>query len=86
VAILEFSHPRRQPLRAMYGWYFRHVLPRLGQWLSRNRESAYNYLPQSVTEFPEGPALVELMRAAGLRDATCRPLTFGIATLYIGLR
>lgn len=40
VAVLEFSMPRRQPLRAVYGWYFRHVLPRIGQWLARNRHGA----------------------------------------------
>lgn len=84
VVVLEFSTPVRQPIRALYGWYFRNVLPRLGQLLSRNSEEAYNYLPQSVGEFPQGEVLCEMMRSAGLRDVTFRPLTFGVATLYVG--
>lgn len=86
VAVLEFSQPRRQPMRAMYGWYFRHVLPRVGQALARNRHGAYNYLPASVGEFPSGDALAERMRAAGLRDVRYYPLTFGVATLYVGVK
>lgn len=84
VAILEFSMPRWQPLRGLYGWYFRNVLPRIGQWIARNSQSAYHYLPQSVGEFPAGQELADRMRAAGLSDARCFPLTFGIATLYVG--
>ena len=86
VAVLEFSLPTRQPLRALYGWYFRQVLPRVGQWLARNRQSAYNYLPASVSEFPSGEVLAERMRAAGLREVEFVPLTFGVATLYVGVK
>jgi demethylmenaquinone methyltransferase / 2-methoxy-6-polyprenyl-1,4-benzoquinol methylase len=86
VAVLEFSSPRRQPLRALYNWYFRHVLPRVGQAVSRSRLSAYDYLPSSVGEFPSGEALAARMRTAGLCDVTFTPLTFGIATLYVGTK
>jgi demethylmenaquinone methyltransferase/2-methoxy-6-polyprenyl-1,4-benzoquinol methylase len=85
VAVLEFSLPRRQPLKAAYGFYFRHVLPRIGQRLARNEYAAYDYLPASVGEFPEGEALAERMRNAGLHGVRIRPLTFGIATLYTGI-
>ena len=84
VAILEFSQPRRQPIKGMYGWYFKNVLPRIGQVLARNDSSAYNYLPDSVGEFPCYEKLTERMLAAGLASAKFYPLTFGIATLYIG--
>ena len=84
VAILEFSMPQRQPIRALYGWYFRNVLPRIGQWLARNDNAAYEYLPVSVQQFPEGEKLAERLRWAGLRDIQVVPLTFGIATLYVG--
>jgi demethylmenaquinone methyltransferase / 2-methoxy-6-polyprenyl-1,4-benzoquinol methylase len=84
VAVLEFSTPRRQLLRALYGGYFRHVLPRVGQWLTRNNHNAYNYLPNSVGEFPSGEALAARMRDAGLGSVTLHPLTGGIATLYVG--
>jgi demethylmenaquinone methyltransferase/2-methoxy-6-polyprenyl-1,4-benzoquinol methylase len=86
VAVLEFSSPRRQPFKAIYGWYFRRVLPRIGQLISRNRESAYSYLPASVGEFPQGEAMAARMRAAGLVDVAYRGLTLGVATLYVGVK
>jgi demethylmenaquinone methyltransferase/2-methoxy-6-polyprenyl-1,4-benzoquinol methylase len=84
VAVLEFSTPRWQPLRGVYLFYFHHVLPRIGQLLARNGSAAYEYLPATVAQFPEGEALAERMRAAGLADVRFWPLTGGIATLYLG--
>ncbi|MHB8897431.1 MAG: bifunctional demethylmenaquinone methyltransferase/2-methoxy-6-polyprenyl-1,4-benzoquinol methylase UbiE [Thermoguttaceae bacterium] len=86
VAVLEFSIPRAWPVRQVYLAYFRHVLPRIGQAVARNRHSAYNYLPQSVGEFPHGEALAGRMREAGLREVRFHPFTFGIATLYVGTK
>jgi ubiquinone/menaquinone biosynthesis C-methylase UbiE len=84
VAVLEFSAPTLWPFRPMYAWYFQHVLPRIGQALARNRQAAYNYLPQSVGRFPQGEALAERMRAAGMAQVWRRSFTFGVATLYVG--
>ena len=84
VAVLEFSLPEWQPLKAIYGGYFRHVLPRVGQFLAKNKQDAYSYLPASVSEFPSGPALVKKMEEAGLVSVSYRPLTLGVATLYLG--
>ena len=78
--------PERQPIKSLYGWYFRNVLPRIGQWLARNDHEAYDYLPQSVGEFPQGKQLTERMKQAGLREASYHPLSFGVATLYIGVK
>jgi demethylmenaquinone methyltransferase / 2-methoxy-6-polyprenyl-1,4-benzoquinol methylase len=86
VAVLEFSSPTWQPFKSIYGWYFRHALPRIGQWLARNSSAAYEYLPASVGQFPQGEALAERMRAPGLDDVRCYPLTFGVATLYVGVK
>lgn len=86
VAILEFSHPRMQPIKAMYSWYFKNVLPRIGQMLASNDSSAYDYLPDSVGEFPCYEQLTDRMLQAGLSSAKFYPLTFGIATLYIGVK
>lgn len=86
VAVLEFSMPTWQPFKALYGFYFRRILPKIGQWLARNSSSAYDYLPQSVGEFPYGEALAVRMRDAGLHDVTYYPFTFGIATLYLGVK
>jgi demethylmenaquinone methyltransferase/2-methoxy-6-polyprenyl-1,4-benzoquinol methylase len=84
VVVLEFSMPRWQPMRAIYGGYFRYVLPRIGQLMAKNRHEAYHYLPASVGEFDQGQELVERMHTAGLEDVARHPLTFGIATIYIG--
>lgn len=84
VAVLEFSMPTNRMFCAVYRWYFRNVLPRIGQLLARNSEAAYNYLPQSVSAFPQGAELAGMMQQAGLSECTWVPLTFGIATLYIG--
>ena len=86
VAILEFSMPGSRLLRAAYGWYFRRVLPRIGQAVARNRQGAYNYLPESVGEFPQHEDLAGRMRDAGLHQVRYHRLTFGIATLYVGIR
>jgi len=84
VVVLEFSLPGNRVLRGLYTWYFKNILPRLGQLLSRNSHQAYNYLPDSVSEFPYGERLATLMKECGLRSVRYTPLTFGIATLYIG--
>jgi demethylmenaquinone methyltransferase / 2-methoxy-6-polyprenyl-1,4-benzoquinol methylase len=86
VAVLEFSQPGWQPFALLYGIYFRHVLPRLGQWLARNDHSAYSYLPESVGEFPSGEALLERMRNVGLHDTRLHRFTLGVATLYVGTK
>ena len=78
--------PRRQPLRGAYGWYFRRVLPKIGQLLARNRESAYDYLPESVGQFPQYEQLVQRMEAAGLGEVKFHPFTLGVATLYVGAK
>jgi demethylmenaquinone methyltransferase / 2-methoxy-6-polyprenyl-1,4-benzoquinol methylase len=84
VAVLEFAMPRRQPFRGLYRWYFRRVLPKIGQLVSHSGNGAYNYLPSSVGEFPSGEQLADRMRAAGLVNVEFSPLTFGVAMLYVG--
>lgn len=86
VAILEFSRPRNRLFGAIYRLYFRYVLPVVGQLLSRSKDSAYRYLPASVMEFPDGEALAERLRSHGLQDVRWHPFTFGIATLYVGVK
>lgn len=84
VAILEFSRPRHWLFGRIYKAYFRWVLPCIGQWISRSKDNAYNYLPESVLQFPDGEALAEKLRQHGLGEVRFYSLTFGIATLYVG--
>ncbi|MBY0524068.1 MAG: bifunctional demethylmenaquinone methyltransferase/2-methoxy-6-polyprenyl-1,4-benzoquinol methylase UbiE [Gemmataceae bacterium] len=86
VAILEFSQPRHWLFGRMYRFYFRRMLPLIGQVLSRSKDSAYRYLPASVLEFPDGEALAERLRKHGLTDVHWHPFTFSIATLYVGTK
>lgn len=86
VAILEFSQPRNWFFGRLYRFYFRYVLPTVGQLISRSKDSAYRYLPESVMEFPDGEALADRLRSHGLVDVQWHPMTFGIATLYYGTK
>ena len=86
VVVLEFSLPRNRVIGGVYGWYFRNVLPRIGQLLSGNRQSAYSYLPDSVSEFPSGERLAAMMNSSGLAQVIWQPLTFGLATVYVGTK
>ncbi len=86
VAVLEFSKPRHWFLGRMYRGYFRYLLPCVGQMVSKSKENAYTYLPESVLTFPDGEELVQKMREAGLAEVTHTPFTFGVATLYVGTK
>ncbi len=86
VVVLEFSKPRDRVFGPLYRFYFRSILPRVGQLVSRSPDDAYSYLPASVLEFPDYEALTAKMEQHGLRDACYRAMTFGIATLYVGTK
>ena len=83
--ILEFSMPERFPVKQLYHFYFRRLLPFIGKLISKDN-SAYAYLPASVERFPKPKAFLELLAQHGLIRGTVRPLTFGIATLYCAER
>ena len=81
--VLEFSKPKHFPIKQVFGLYFKHIMPTVGKWVSKD-PSAYTYLPESVQAFPEGEAFLDQMRQAGYRDVQARSLTGGIATIYTG--
>jgi demethylmenaquinone methyltransferase/2-methoxy-6-polyprenyl-1,4-benzoquinol methylase len=83
VVILEFSRPRGIFFGGLYRLYFRNVLPLIGKLFSKHQD-AYSYLPASVLEFPDGEELAARLGEHGLLDVTFHPMTFGIATVYIG--
>jgi demethylmenaquinone methyltransferase/2-methoxy-6-polyprenyl-1,4-benzoquinol methylase len=80
--ILEFSTPKSRLFRALYYFYFRRILPAIGGLFS-NR-SAYQYLPDSVLEFPARDEFSSMMTDAGFIDVKAHDLTFGIVTVYVG--
>ncbi|HEX9668559.1 MAG TPA: ubiquinone/menaquinone biosynthesis methyltransferase [Thermoanaerobaculia bacterium] len=82
---LEFAVPRPRLLRALYLFYFRRVLPRIGRLLSP-RGSAYSYLPSSVLEFPQRGDFLDRLAAAGFAELSWRDLAGGTVCLYLGRR
>lgn len=82
LGVLEFSMPRHWPFNALYRFYFLKFLPWVGGRVSGNRQ-AYTYLPESVLTFPQGESFAHILKSSGFNDVEIRPLTFGIATLYI---
>jgi demethylmenaquinone methyltransferase/2-methoxy-6-polyprenyl-1,4-benzoquinol methylase len=89
LGILDFSEPGGL-MGKVYAIYFRRVLPAIGRIVAGqtpgDKAGAYNYLPASVRSFPQPPALLEMMRAAGYAHCAWQPYTFGIAGLYTAAR
>lgn len=84
-AILEFSRPIVPGFRSLFQFYFSRVLPRIGGLVSGSR-GAYEYLPDSVSRFPDQKKLVLMMQAAGFSEVEYQNLTGGIAALHLGTR
>mgnify|MGYP006301578323 CR=1 FL=1 len=78
---LEFSKPSAFPVKQLYYVYFNTILPLLGRFFSKDR-SAYHYLPESVSFFPEKEHFIYKMQNMGFVNTGYRPLTFGITSVY----
>ena len=85
VVILEFSRPKNPVFRSLYEFYTYRILPKIGGRVSHDKR-AYEYLPESVGEFPAPPRFLELLAKAGFRNCTARSQSFGIAQIYVGER
>lgn len=85
VAILEFSKPVVPGFNALFQFYFARVLPRIGGMISGS-QSAYSYLPASVSRFPSQKELARMMLAAGFESVEYKNLTGGIAALHLATR
>ena len=85
LCVLELSTPTNPIIRWFYDLYTLHIIPWIGSKKS-GEKSAYRYLPQSIAAVPQGDDMLQLMRNAGLREATFKRLTLGVCTIYIGVR
>lgn len=83
--ILEFSQPSRSPVKQFYQFYSQYLLPLLGGLISKNR-SAYEYLPSTIMEFPDGEEFCNCLMNAGFSSAIWYPQTFGIASIYLAVK
>ena len=81
--IIEFSRPSRFPMKQLYNFYFKSILPIIGKLVSKDK-SAYTYLPESVDAFPDGQDFLSILSEVGFKKTECIPLTFGISSIYIG--
>ena len=85
LVVLEFSQPKNFPIKQLYWFYFNNILPLFGKMLSKD-DSAYTYLPESVKAFPDGQNFLNVMNEAGFKSSTSKTLTFGISSIYTGLK
>jgi len=83
--ILEFSKPKIFPIKQLFGFYFKCIMPTFGKLLSKD-SSAYTYLPESVKAFPEGDDFLNEMKRVGFNNLRQKKLTGGIASIYIGYK
>jgi demethylmenaquinone methyltransferase/2-methoxy-6-polyprenyl-1,4-benzoquinol methylase len=83
LVVLEFSRPRKFPIKQLYNFYFNRVTPFIGKLFSKDNR-AYKYLPESVNAFPDGEKFIEIMKKTGFSAPEWQPLTFGIASIYTG--
>lgn len=83
--ILEFSRPSNPIIKPVYNFYLNKVLPKIAGMVSGDKE-AYEYLADSIAAFYEPKELITMMKKAGFENPQARPLTFGIVTLYIGVK
>lgn len=81
--ILEFSRPKSFPMKQIFSFYFKNIMPTIGKLVSKD-SSAYTYLPESVKAFPDGSDFLGIFKKAGFKNTKCIPLTFGISSIYIG--
>lgn len=85
LVILELSTPRAFPMKQLYKFYSKTMIPLIGKCISSDN-SAYTYLPDSIKAFPQGEVLQQSLLRAGFDKAIFRRLTFGICTLYIATK
>ena len=85
IVILEFSKPRKFPVKQVYSIYFNYITPFFGKLFSKDKR-AYEYLPESVAAFPDREDFVNLLNKVGFKDTKFESLTFGISSIYTGVK
>jgi len=83
--ILEFSKPTKFPVKQLYFFYFKYILPKIGRLISKDK-TAYTYLPNSVNAFPDGEKFISILKKVGFKETNIIECSFGIASIYIGTK
>ena len=85
LVVLEFSKPRVFPLRQLFNFYFKNILPFIGK-ITSNDNRAYSYLYESVQAFPDGEDFIKVLEKTGFNKTQCKSLTIGICSIYTGFK
>lgn len=83
--ILEFSKPKKFPVKQYFKFHSKYIIPKVGSAISKDK-SAYAYLPESVAAFPEGQEFIDIMKKVGYRNVESKLVSGGIATIYYGVK
>lgn len=83
--VLEFSKPKKFPIKHLYFFYFKFILPKIGRLVSKD-QTAYTYLPDSVNAFPDGEKFTAILEKVGFKSTKIIPCSFGIASIYVGTK
>lgn len=81
LVVLEFSKPSTFPIKQLFNFYSKYILPLWGKIFSGSKE-AYTYLPESVKHFPEGENFLRILKSCGYHNCVHTRLTFGICSIY----
>ncbi|MEY2916923.1 MAG: bifunctional demethylmenaquinone methyltransferase/2-methoxy-6-polyprenyl,4-benzoquinol methylase [Bacteroidota bacterium] len=85
LVVLEFSKPKMPGVKGVYNLYMQIICPNVGKLFSKNR-NAYKYLDESIKKFPEGKNFTNILDNLGYKDTYCKPLSFGICSIYCGTK
>jgi demethylmenaquinone methyltransferase/2-methoxy-6-polyprenyl-1,4-benzoquinol methylase len=85
LVILEFSKPKTLGIKQLYNLYMGIIAPQVGKIFCKNKD-AYQYLNDSVQKFPEGNEFIDILQSVGFTNTTCKNLSFGICSIYAGIK
>jgi len=83
--ILEFSKPKTIGIKQLYNLYMGFLAPQIGKLFCKDKD-AYQYLNDSVQRFPEGKEFDDILQSVGFTHTTCKNLSFGICSIYAGIK
>ena len=85
LCVVELSTPTNPVIKLFYDIYTHTLIPLAGRLVSKDVR-AYSYLPESIAAVPQGEAMLDIMRRAGFKECRCRKLTFGVCSIYVGVK
>ena len=85
IVVLEFSRPKKFPIKQAFNLYFKNILPFIGKIKSKD-DKAYKYLYESVQVFPDYNRFTDILDQIGFKESKWSSLSFGICTIYSAIK